>query len=174
MRIILAGILVMLACSIATGQRLTRMLTVEIGGTVYGSYIDWSRTFGGPGGSGMVELTQIKTWKGFCGGLPVSESEFYRIAGYELQSVRAAEYRTGSIGMFWGGLILALGGCGAMLSGGLEEPENTPLMIVGGIGFTVGFVLELGGAMRLGTQLTPASFALQVADEYNRKLENPQ
>ena len=171
-RLMIAFVLLSLALEAPVlAQRLGEILTVEVNGRAYGSA--WASA--GPLGiSGIAEVERVKTWKGFKGGLPVSEAQFYNIAGYTEVALRARSYRSTADCLTWGGFSTALVGLG-LLTVGAVKVANSPgtpqpaLGISGGILALGGILAEIVGVGQRSRNLTPASFAVQVADEYNRE-----
>jgi len=166
------AILVLVLVSLTGGQSLTNVLTVEVEGQTYGAAWLGPGAFGGA--SGLVSVAQTKTWKGFRGGLPVSEAEFYRTANY-FDIAEKAESRKGTADcLTWGGFGTALVGLTLLAVAAVkvnDSGEGQPgLAVAGGLGALGGLTVELVGVSMRGN-LTPASFAVRVAEEYNQRIK---
>ena len=167
---VIAGTLIPLA--VAQGQSLSRLLTVEVQSKAYGSA--WIGT-SSLGVSALAEVGEIRTWRGFMGGLPLSEAEFYRSAGYPDVAEKVKSYRSTADCLTFGGATTAVVGL-VMLAVGFarvnEDPDDQPhvTLAVSGVVLAFGGLgVELVGAKQRSQNLTPASFAAQVAEEHNRR-----
>ncbi|MBM3330431.1 hypothetical protein FJY68_01110 [candidate division WOR-3 bacterium] len=165
------AILVLVLVSLAGGQSLTEVLTVEVEGQTYGAAWLGPGAFGGV--TGLVSTGQTKIWKGFRGGLPVSEAEFYRTAGYNDIAEKAESRKGTSDCLTWGGLGTCIAGLALLVVAAVkvgESGEGQPGLAIAGVGGALGgLTVELIGVSMRG-HLTPASFAVRVAEEYNDRL----
>jgi hypothetical protein len=171
-----AVILLILTISLCWCQKVditkfSKIFTVEIEGQVYGSYVDWSKAFGGSGGVATIGASTTRTWRGYQGGLPISESNFYDLAGLNDIAKRAYEYRKSSVSMFTIGTIGAIAGLCLMVLGATQNQVNEPLCYTGLTISIVGLPFMYIGGFRMNKRMTPASFALQVAEEYNNSIK---
>lgn len=158
--------------SLTMAQSLTKVLTVEVEGQTFGAAWVGANPLGGA--SGLVSVTQTKTWKGFRGGLPVSEAEFYGTAGYNDIAEKAVSRKGTSDCLTWGGLGTCITGLALLVVAAVkvnETGEGQPgLAVAGGIGALGGISAELIGVSMRGN-LTQASFAIRVAEEYNQSIK---
>ncbi len=167
----------MLIPALAQGpQYLESKLTVEIYGKTVGGLSHWNRiSSSGWSGIGYIKLKELKDWRSYKGGLPISEVGFYRTAGLWKQASiieghknEMTLYRDVSM---WTGLI----GLGLGLASPTHVTEGATTRMSDGA--TMGLILALGGLFgylyfdkAYNQKVTPASFALEVADDYNAKL----
>ena len=123
------------------------------------------QTFGTVGPTTVSAETWIK-WTGYKGLNKVSEAEFFSIAGYEEEAVKADRFHKVSRNTWLAGVIIAVGGG----LGGIIAYEITDVMAVSlvALGAAMGGALPavLGG-IRMMKNLYPAVTAVDIADEYN-------
>lgn len=112
-----------------------------------------------------VTYSTWKKWKAYQGFAPISESEFYRIAGYENLAVNS-EIREKKGKIFkWSGIGLGVGGSIIVVSALIENDLN---LLLAGVPTTIaGAVLMSRGISINATNLTPYSSAYSIADEFN-------
>jgi len=158
------------------GQKLS--VEVEnrtVGGISTNSTItDW-----GLYGSGNIKLREYKDWKGYQGGLQVSEYDFYHIAGMDDLSTKIGSYKQ-EMGNY---RDISLGAIALAIIVAVASPQTTTT--VSGSTTTTG----MSGAVTAATvvaclglvswvyfnrisneNMTPASYAIEVADGYNSTL----
>jgi hypothetical protein len=153
---------------------LQEQLTVEIQKTVIASYYDWDTFLNAStriGGAGLA-IGEARTWHCYKGGIKISEAEFYETAGLNEYAIKARSYKSNKDLITYGGILVALAGCGLAAGEALKEPSE----INYGLAYTwlgvacVGLTFEFIGLFQ-PPKLTSASFAVGVADEHNRQLK---
>lgn len=158
-------------------QYLRKRLTVEVEKTIIASYHDWdvfldaSMRYGGAG----LEIKESKKWHCYKGGMKISEGKFYGIAGLNDYASMAYSYKNKKALFTYGGWAMVVIGVGmfvtdyAMAYSG-DELRNPSALSYIGLGVeVVGVTFAIIGMTR-PPKLTKASFAVMVADEYNRQL----
>lgn len=112
-----------------------------------------------------VTYSTWRKWKAYQGFEPISESEFYRVAGYESLAYKAKKREnTGKI-LTWSGIGVGVGGCILMLTS-MTNRDITPF-VIGASTALAGAGLVYGGISINATNLTPYSSAYSIADEFN-------
>ena len=137
---------VFLLTTMAAGQSLTWTPTVEVEGHTYGTA--WVGPVGFGGVAGVVSVGQVKTWRGFVGGLSVSEADYHHTAEYTGVTEGAASRQSMASCLTWGGLGTVLV-CGTLLlvsAAGSETGNPDPTLgIPSVIGLSAGLVAVLIG-----------------------------
>jgi hypothetical protein len=132
-------------------------LSLELVGVGMGSY-----------GSGSISYSSWTKWKASQGFNPISESEFYKITGYEdLASKSKKREKTGKT-LKWTGLGLGVGGCVVMFAT-MNSDSSAPL-IAGASAALVGVGLMYGSMGINTSNMKPYGVASGMADEYNLQL----
>lgn len=123
-------------------------------------------SYGYFGDRGFWGEISYKYWVGYQGFSPVSESDFFAIAGYEQEAEEARRYEKRTSDLLWGSIAaLALGGALFFTS---EEGSTRE---VGGVILASGGSLALTIALfRMTTNRYPSNIAQSVADDFNARL----
>ena len=129
-------------------------LSLELEGVSMGSY-----------SYNIIAYSTWTKWSAYKGFDRISESEFYKIAGYEDLAYKAKKRENSGKFLTWSGLGMGVGGCIIMLAT-MDYESDTPI-IVGALTSIVGFSLMYGGIGVNASNLTPYSTAHSIADEYN-------
>jgi len=158
-------------------------ITVEVENK-YGGCMNWSN-WGSWSSFGTFEASQSKIWRAFQGGNEISELTLYKLAGFKEQALEVNNYLTNfqKKKKTW----QTIGVVSTILGGGmlvywvtLREAENwttisdDATVILGLSGVTlagVGLGVIIGWELKHPTKLKSASFALEVAEYYNKKLK---
>lgn len=160
-------------------EYLQRKLIVEVEGQTIVSFTDWDNylTKSTRIGGGILTLNQIRKWKAYQSGFEISEWDFFHIVGYHEQARRAKAYKEGRDLLGYGGFGIALLGCGIAFyelirwqSSGYEAELNEGICWCG-LGIAgIGLTFEIIGFSR-PPKMAPASFAVEVANDYNKRLK---
>jgi len=163
----------------ASTKYLQSKLTVEIESRVIASYNEWEQYLSSSFRTeqGNITMKESRKWKSYQGGFKISESDFFSIAGFHPQATAAKKLASQKstldiLGI--GSLLVGFGIC-ALASDGFsktaEELESGKEALVYG-GFGLVCVSITLGIVRIGlpNKKFPVAFAVEVADEYNRKL----
>jgi hypothetical protein len=184
--------------SISNAQPLSKTLTVEVNGQIYGTSSGWitSQTDNGQGWASSGSLGYSTYWKGYYGGLPVDEERFYRVAGYNYIADSIKAHFRMPLADRWGfgclGSFLTIAGAigGVYCISEAAAVKANPDDIVDPQGqytsdMCAGIVCFLLGAAGIpilivpmvhfeyphSYNLTPSKFAVGVAIEYNKKVK---
>ena len=139
---------------------------------------------------GIMSGSSYNKWIGYQGFRKVSESEFFKISGYEKESIEAFEYNETAKKELIGGAIAEAAGLIVYLIGitqkkevpgkwigdiyfpSYEEPNpNWPLVTIGAAATIGGIVYIFKGARKISRNWAPAQIAQSAAAEFNRKLK---
>jgi len=123
-------------------------------------------SYGYFGDRGFWGEISYRYWVGYQGFSPVSEADFFAIAGYEQEAEEARLYEKKTSDLLWGSIAaLALGGALFFTS---EEGSSRE---VGGVILASGGSLVLTLALfRMTTNRYPSNIAQSVADDFNARL----
>jgi hypothetical protein len=120
--------------------------------------------------SGMIYGSQVKIWTGYKGFSPVSEEEFFTLAGYSYEAMQAKKYHSTSIGFIWGGLAGVVAGIGLFAACIGQSDSGTLGIRIGAVVISsTGSTLSLIGLLR--GQWATANNAINIADQYNNILK---
>jgi len=145
-------------------------LTVDVGTT--------STLTGGFGWSFGWSMESYERWTGRNGFDRLSESQFYAIAGYPVESQKAATYKKVGWGLAVGGGVMSFGGLLWMMLGSFNDNYDDPnwdtktaWSLYGGMALSLGGIIPLWiGSSRVRKNWSSAEQAQTVAERYNRRL----
>lgn len=165
---------------------LQNRLAVEVEKTIIASAADWDilLTNNWRIGGAVVSVKETKNWNAYCGGFKISEWEFFETAGFtkHAQASKRNNMMRNCLGC--GGLsliplgVLLMGLGSKWFTAGPEwfiesynsQGEGNEFLIISGMSaIGVGVVLPIIGFSR-PKKIFTASFAVEVADAYNRRL----
>lgn len=160
-------------------QYLQNKLTVEVDNKIVASASEWDQLLTQSIHTSRTDIVirESKKWEAYRGGFKISEADFFATARLYEQSNAAKRYQTTTNLLGWGGTILALGGLVMTVAGiewvqqewGEEMKLNT-LAYVGLANFSIGFVMYVAALARPNKKF-PVSFAVEAADDYNKRLK---
>lgn len=132
-------------------------LSLDLVGVSSGSY-----------SSNMISYSSWTKWNAYKGFNSISESEFYKIAGYEDFALKAQKREeTGKI-LFWSGLGLGIGGL-ALIVATIDNESDVPALIGATISLLGSGLMYVSIGMTT-TNMKPYTIASDIADEYNLQL----
>jgi hypothetical protein len=118
---------------------------------------------------GVGSVSTWRKWQGIHGFNRITEEQFFRIAGFEHEATRAAEYRRDSHLMVAGGLAALIVG-GALIISGIEQDTAAGPYFLGTILFAGGTGIGIYGGFRLERNWAPYASVRDGADQYNATL----
>lgn len=157
-------------------QFLQNKLTVEVEKKIIASCVDWDNylTQSARIGGAKLRIKELKKWDGYKGGFKISEWEFFKTAGFPKYGQVAKSYHSKKKTLLIGGLTLGISG--GVMTGFFgaqyqEEPDKAKVPLLIGIG-----LLIIGTPMAIIAESQPdrkfpVSFAIEVADDYNKRLK---
>ncbi len=123
-------------------------------------------TYGYFGDHGFWGEISYKYWVGYQGFNPVSEADYFEIAGYEKEAKEARTYQNATRDLLWGGIAAVIIG-GALYF----TSDSSSTREVGGVIIASGGSLALTlGLIRMTTNRYPSNIAQSVADDFNARL----
>ncbi len=123
-------------------------------------------TYGYFGDHGFWGEINYKYWVGYQGFSPVSEADFFDIAGYEKEAEEARRYERKTSDFLWGGLAaIAIGGILYLTSEDSSAREVSGVVLASGGSIAASIAL-----FRMTTNRYPSNIARQVAEDFNARL----
>lgn len=127
--------------------------------------LDLTKIGMGSYGSGSISYSSWTKWKAYQGFKPISESQLYAIAGYELMSNKAKKRAKTGKTVLWTSMGLMAGGLVIMVSG-----DSSTGLLVGASTAMAGVVLGYVSIGINSSNMKPYGIASGIADEYNLQL----
>ena len=161
-------------------QFLQNKLTVEVENKIIASCVDWDNylTQSARIGGAKLRIKESKKWDGYKGGFNISEWEFFKTAGLHKQANASKSYHSTTSFLNWGGFGVTIVGLALCAIGSkwftktAEEWDTTESILCysGFGGFCVGITMGIVAYSR-PKKIFPVSFAIEVADDYNKRLK---
>lgn len=143
---------------------LREKITISITRTGFGTY-----------GSGIITYSEIKYWEAYKGFEKISEVDLFKLTGYEYEAQMAEQYHNQTMVMLGGGFFAMIIGTGLIVLDIINSENNSnleriwpPVIFSGCLLDIIGSILIFASSFR--GNWAPAEKAMEVAEEYNKKL----